>query len=1386
MSYLDKRGGYIGEGSGSGGGGGTTVVANPGGTGNADLLSIRIDGTPYDITGSGGTTVVANPGGSNLASLTSITIDGTSYSVAALVRDGTLAGAGTTASPLRVANEFTQADEAKLDGIAAGATAGAVSNATLTGLGTAASPLGVLNEFTQGHENKLNTVANGATAGAFSDGSLTGLGINGNPLRVANPFTDADELKLDGIAVGATAGAASDSSLTGAGTTASPLRVANPFTNFDEAKLDAIEASATRTVANSTASATHTLVKLTVSGVTYTLPSGGSSGLSAVSSDGTLTGQGTGSSVLRVANPFTDADELKLDGIAAQATAGAFSDSTLTGAGTAASLLRVANPFTEADEAKLDSLLVVEANGVTSATTALVKLRVGGVTYSLPSGGSSGLSAVSSDASLAGTGTASSPLRVANEFTAADEAKLDGIAGGATNTRQPSNWASEGDNTLIPAAKLGNVPARRSDSEIRGLAQGIVSNWAEAGNSELIPAEKLTNAPSGGGGTAVVANPAGTDGSDLNRVTIGGVNYNIGGGGGGGASQSGWLDLEVTSTAGAINLTAAQVSEYDFAVLHFYPSSDSSRTALALFPLGQDEALREVHQNLASAYIEINAVASDGTQRISRNSSAFFENAYLFRAGSGEGVADSASRLWSGQRERADGEAKLDSLTRAVSTELGEPDVEFFTAAGSGLITPGKNANGNYPVPAGAHSFGVLALTTSNATTPQAVAYGDGRLYLGEPSIDEAGRASGDLFHVDHDLSDNNFLLQLVDGRTEIPPLFYTNYAEGQTVQGNEADAASALSKLNRTVLEGISSTIGGIIGQIADFFPSISSLFTRTDSNTQTYTHNATAPGGENYSLASVPRGMTRNARQINTGISHLEGGLLFGRLFTNNRQGVLVSVQSSDIQNGGRESIVQYKDDVLQIGRVVAAVPATSKTRLYRLETSSGRTRVTYEHNPTRGHPEAAFGETDFVGYASPEDYPGDNDWPANPPGSAASDGTPYTVNYRVYQAGSGNAGYTGYFILPANTGEVTGRIQFPPGNVNTEWDVRAFRHRENNSLAFEVTLVGAVGIAEYTIDIWVNVEHTTNTAAIPARMEYVNVANFPATVATEGVPFALGIETVGTGTSDEELRIFYNFNGVSGSFDTLLDPQRSSNSLRIFHAQWLSGSDFLRTNAYSSGVPDFELLATLQQVTFGANAGTDAAHAAVMADAVHRAYFNPADRYAGASQAVSHHHTTLDIAAQVTGRAADGRVVSLGRRVEVLPRIGQTLATINVSTNDSNALLPRRNDFNHAEPGIPVQFAGSADSDLLNFATAWTDEGISDSDVTQPTISVSDRSIPEGFFFQNATQRSLDVEIRPSMLLLDLSAASTYSDLAVPRNQGRCRRPATRRRAGGIRAR
>ena len=140
----------------------------------------------------------------------------------------------------------------------------------------------------------------------------------------AEPGVNTNWLELGGS--GGLSAIATFSSLTGNGTAGSPLDVANPFTEADETKLDGIETAATadQTPAELvTALGTLTgSARLDASAI-QNLPQPGDGGLSSVATDGTLTGLGTNADTLKVANPFTDADETKLDGIATGATVGA-------------------------------------------------------------------------------------------------------------------------------------------------------------------------------------------------------------------------------------------------------------------------------------------------------------------------------------------------------------------------------------------------------------------------------------------------------------------------------------------------------------------------------------------------------------------------------------------------------------------------------------------------------------------------------------------------------------------------------------------------------------------------------------------------------------------------------------------------------------------------------------------------------------------------------------------------------------------------------------------------------------------------------------------------------------------------------------------------------
>ena len=69
----------------------------------------------------------------------------------------------------------------------------------------------------------------GGLTAVVSDSSLTGAGTAANPLGVDNPFSAADEAKLDSLEQGLLT-VESDATLTGDGTAAAPLKVASPYT----------------------------------------------------------------------------------------------------------------------------------------------------------------------------------------------------------------------------------------------------------------------------------------------------------------------------------------------------------------------------------------------------------------------------------------------------------------------------------------------------------------------------------------------------------------------------------------------------------------------------------------------------------------------------------------------------------------------------------------------------------------------------------------------------------------------------------------------------------------------------------------------------------------------------------------------------------------------------------------------------------------------------------------------------------------------------------------------------------------------------------------------------------------------------------------------------
>ena len=227
--------------------------------------------------------------------------------LASIVSDASLSGAGTTASPLSVVNPITAAQLNKLDGIAAGAevnvnadwnaTSGDARILNKPDVPSAPTAVGVRNLLeTLGENDRLPATAiRGLTTGATAFTGLTdtpaALGsarqiLRMNAAATAIEFADA------------------------------PLSI----TQSERNKLALVEPSAT---ADQTGAEIATALSALTGNarLSYNSLRDLPADLASVSSDASLTGTGTTASPLSVANPFTTADEAKLDGIEPNATA---------------------------------------------------------------------------------------------------------------------------------------------------------------------------------------------------------------------------------------------------------------------------------------------------------------------------------------------------------------------------------------------------------------------------------------------------------------------------------------------------------------------------------------------------------------------------------------------------------------------------------------------------------------------------------------------------------------------------------------------------------------------------------------------------------------------------------------------------------------------------------------------------------------------------------------------------------------------------------------------------------------------------------------------------------------------------------------------------------
>ena len=203
-----------------------------------------------------------------------------------------------------------------------------------------------------------------------------------------------------------------------------------------------------------------------------------SGGLAKVSSDGTLTGDGTSTNKLKVAVPFTTALRTKLNGIATGAQVNpsdaqiktAYERNADTNALTDSALAAIGRiPATGGDA---NQVWKKGPNNEAAAWRADAVGEAGG-----------GLTTVNSDATLTGAGTSTSPLKVATPFTATLKTKLDGIEESAdvnpTAAEIKTSYESNADTNALTdteKTKVGRLP----DHAVASASPTSIKLWVGA------------------------------------------------------------------------------------------------------------------------------------------------------------------------------------------------------------------------------------------------------------------------------------------------------------------------------------------------------------------------------------------------------------------------------------------------------------------------------------------------------------------------------------------------------------------------------------------------------------------------------------------------------------------------------------------------------------------------------------------------------------------------------------------------------------------------------------------------------------------------------------------------------------------------------------------
>ena len=181
---------------------------------------------------------------------------------------------------------------------------------------------------------------------------------------------------------------------------------------------------------------------------------------------------------MSVASEFSTSEKSKLSGIDTNAQENVQSDWNETNT--------TADDFIQNKPSLPFSGQLVPAGGNTGQVLSKASATDGDTEWA-----ASNLSSVSSDSTLSGDGTGGNPLRVVNEFTSADEQKLDGITAGA----EPNIGAEF---TQEEKSKLGDIA---SNAEVN-----IRADWEEENiNSDSYIQNKPTIPTGGGSGVSTFA-----------------------------------------------------------------------------------------------------------------------------------------------------------------------------------------------------------------------------------------------------------------------------------------------------------------------------------------------------------------------------------------------------------------------------------------------------------------------------------------------------------------------------------------------------------------------------------------------------------------------------------------------------------------------------------------------------------------------------------------------------------------------------------------------------------------------------------------------------------------------------------------------------------------